>query len=213
MQVNSSTAYGQPGVGPGDGGGYSYDPVTQLIAAAVDPNPSPYTVVNNDVFIEVDASNQNVQVILPAASRAKGQRKRIKRSDATYAAANSVQLITVDGSLIEGLASLSLTAQNALVEVQADGTSWQVIDGQNGAAWGSTGAIAAITVGASPFAYTAQAAGTVVVSGGTVSAITLKRGTPAAISVGETAGVIPVSAGDIVSVTYSAAPTMSLVPR
>jgi hypothetical protein len=213
MQITSATAYGSPGVGPGNGAGYAFDPITQLVAASSDANPSPYNVVNNDVFVEVDASNQNVQLILKAASQTRGQRKRIKRSDATYAAANSVQLVTADGSLIEGLASISLTAQNALVEVQSDGTQWQVIDGQNNASWGAVGAIAAVTVTASPFSYTAQAAGFVVISGGTVSAVTLKRGTPAAISVGETAGIVPVSAGDIVAVTYSVLPTMSFVPR
>lgn len=213
MKVNQSWAYGGADTGPGAGGGYATDPITQLVAAANDANPSPYNVVNNDVFIEVDASSQNVQLILPAASAARGQRKRVKRIDATYAAGNSVQLVTVDGSLIEGLASISLTAQNAVVELQSDGTAWEVIDGGNSAAWGASGAIAAITVTASPFAYTAPSAGTVVLSGGTVSAVTLKRGAPAAISMGETAGVVPVSAGDIVTTTYSVLPTMSFVPR
>lgn len=212
MKINQSWAYGSANAGPGGGGGYANDPVTQLVAAASDPNPSPYSVPANDVFIEVDCSSQNAQLVIPAASRSLGQRKRIKRLDATYAAGNSAQIVPVDGSLIEGLASISLTAQYAIVELQSDGTQWQVIDGANSAAWGHVGAIAAITVGASPFSYTAPAAGTVFVTGGTDSALQLTRGATT-IATGFTDGPVPVSAGDIVKVTYSAAPTMNFVPR
>ncbi|TGB34395.1 hypothetical protein [Burkholderia thailandensis] len=213
MQITQSYAFGAAPVGPGGGGGYAYGSVTKLVAASSDANPAVYNATNNDATIEADVSSQNVQIVVPAASKSLGQIKTIKRIDATYASGNSVSLTTIDGSLVEGLASISLTAQNAVVRIQSDGTQWSILDGQNSAAWGSVGAIAAITVGASPFSYTATSAGTVVISGGTVSAVTLKRGTPAAISVGETGGVVPVSAGDIVTVTYSAAPTMDFVPR
>ncbi|MGS0981013.1 hypothetical protein [Burkholderia glumae] len=213
MQITQSWAYGQKHSGPGAGTGYRNDPVTLLISASSDANPTPYSVLQNDAFIEVDASNQNVQLILPAAAQSLGQRKRIKRVDATYAAANTVSVIDVSGANVEGATTLSLTAQGAVADLISDGTSWQVVGGSNSAAWGSTGAIVAVTVGASPFAYTAPAAGTVLIVGGTVSAVTLKRGTASAVSVGATAGSVPVSAGDIVTVTYSAAPTMSFVPR
>lgn len=215
--ANTKTGLGgsvnQTPVGPGGGQGYVYATVTKVVAASTDPNPYVFTALETDTMIEVDATSQNVQVVLPNATTSQGQYKMVKRSDAAYAAANSVSIVDVAGNNVEGAASQSLTAQNAVFETRSDGAVWQCIGGANSAAWGATGAIASITVGASPYAYTAPAAGTVVVSGGTVSAITLKRGTPAAISVGETAGVIPVSAGDIVTTTYSAAPTMSFVPR
>jgi hypothetical protein len=71
---------------------------------------------------------------------------------------------------------------------------------------------AAITVGGSPFSYTAPFAGTVVVQGGTVSAIALVRqGT--STTTGLTVGVFPVSRGDVVAVTYTGTPTMSFLPR
>jgi hypothetical protein len=213
MKVNASYAFGNNAIGAGAGGGYRNDPVTLLVAAAADANPSPYNVVNNDTFVEVDASSQNVQIILMAASQTLGQRKRIKRSDATYASGNSVQLVTADGSLIEGLASISLTAQNAIIELQSDGTEWQVIDGGNSAAWGSASAIAAIAPGASPYTYTALAAGNVVVTGGTVSNVQLKRGATTIVVDTATNAVVPVSAGDQVITTYSVVPTMSFVPR
>lgn len=214
MQVNQSWAFGNSATGAGAGAGYRNDPVTLLVAAANDANPSPYNVLANDAYVQVDASSQNVQLVLQNAAQCKGQRKRIKRVDATYAAGNSVSIIDVSGANIEGAASLSLTAQNAVIELRSNGTNWVVTDGQNSAAWGATSAIAAITVGASPFSYTAPAAGTVTIEGGTVSAVTLKRGTPAAISVGSATGLlVPVSAGDVIATTYSAAPTMNFVPR
>ncbi|GAC1503714.1 MAG: hypothetical protein NVS1B10_08830 [Candidatus Saccharimonadales bacterium] len=69
-----------------------------------------------------------------------------------------------------------------------------------------------VTVGASPFAYTAPAIGSVIVQGGTVSAITLTHlgGTP--VNIGVTAGVIPVVAGDVVTVTYTVAPNITFIP-
>jgi len=69
-----------------------------------------------------------------------------------------------------------------------------------------------ISVGGSPFAYTVPAYGNVVVQGGTVSAITLTRPGGAAVNIGVTAGIIPVQTGDIVTVTYSVAPTMTFIP-
>ncbi len=67
-----------------------------------------------------------------------------------------------------------------------------------------------ITVGASPYAYTAPDRGAVIVSGGTVSAISMKRINSHATGI--TAGVIPVGRGDILTVTYSVAPTMTFMP-
>lgn len=68
-----------------------------------------------------------------------------------------------------------------------------------------------ITVGTSPFVYTATYAGSVTISGGSVTNTTLTRSSVAVWSVGGTAAdaVIPVRSGDVVTVTYSAAkPTM-----
>lgn len=213
MQITRSTDFGQSPVGPGGGAGYTYEPITKLVAAAADANPSPYVAQNNDFLIEVDASSQNVQVTLQAASGAKGQHKMIKRSDAVFAAANAVTVITADGSLIEGSASQSLNAQNSIMELKSDGTVWQVIGGSNSAAWGHVQPIANIVPGASPYTYTAQAAGSVVVTGGTVSNLQLKRGATTIAIAAASPGVVPVSTGDQVITTYSAAPTMSFVPR
>lgn len=68
--------------------------------------------------------------------------------------------------------------------------------------------LAAVTVGASPFTYVAQDAGRIVVQGGTVSLIELGR-KASFVTLGITAGVIPVSRGDSVRVTYTVLPTMT----
>lgn len=76
---------------------------------------------------------------------------------------------------------------------------------------GSSTAVGAITVGASPFSYTAAAKGTVNLAGGTVTQVALKRG-GVSTNLGGTVGHFPVSAGDMLVITYSAAPTAVFVP-
>jgi hypothetical protein len=72
-------------------------------------------------------------------------------------------------------------------------------------------AVSVITPTGSVFTYTAPYAGSVVVTGGTVSAISIARqGT--SVSTGLTVGVFPVSRYDQVKVTYSGTPTMSFIP-
>lgn len=69
-------------------------------------------------------------------------------------------------------------------------------------------AAVAITAGASPFAYTATYAGSVAISAGTVSAVTLTRAAVVVWSVTASNEIIPVRAGDVITVTYTVAPTM-----
>lgn len=69
-----------------------------------------------------------------------------------------------------------------------------------------------VAVGASPFSYTAAFDGTVVVTGGTVSAISLTRqGT--SVATGITTGLFPLSRLDVLQVTYSGTPVMTFLPR
>lgn len=67
-----------------------------------------------------------------------------------------------------------------------------------------------ITVDISPFSYTAVEPGYVIISGGTVSAIHLLRGTDNLNLTGQK--IIPVSIGDTVVTTYSVLPTMTFIP-
>lgn len=212
-RYDRSIVPGVASIGPGGATGYLFAPVTKIVAAASDPNPYVYTVDQNDGQIEVDASAQNVQIVLPNAARAQGRYLMIKRSDASFASGNSVTIVDAAGNNVEGASSQALTANNAVFETRCDAAVWQCIGGANSAAWGHIQPIAAVTPGASPYTYTAPAAGSVVITGGTVSAIQLKRGTTTITVASASPAVVPVSAGDQVITTYTAAPTMSFVPR
>lgn len=74
-------------------------------------------------------------------------------------------------------------------------------------------AVANVIVGASPFSYTANANGSLIVSGGNVSLITLTRGTDTITIATSTANtvIIPISIGDTVEVTYTVIPTMQFL--
>lgn len=69
-------------------------------------------------------------------------------------------------------------------------------------------AISPVTVGASPFSYTAGASGFLNISGGTVSSTTLTRaGTTITADT-----PVPVANNDVVTITYSVKPTVSFIP-
>lgn len=68
-----------------------------------------------------------------------------------------------------------------------------------------------VTVLASPFAYTAGQAGSLAVSGGTVSAISLTR-SGTTIPTGMTGGTLSLANGDTVTITYAVAPTVNFIP-
>ena len=71
--------------------------------------------------------------------------------------------------------------------------------------------VKSITVGASPFSYVLPFNGQVAVTAGTVSLVSIiRQGTT--VATGLIVGVFPVSRGDTVQVTYSAAPTMTFLP-
>jgi hypothetical protein len=73
------------------------------------------------------------------------------------------------------------------------------------------GPIVALKLDGSPFSYTASQNGSLSVSGGGVSAISVSRANTS-VPVGTTAGLIPLSQGDTVELTYSAAPTVNFLP-
>lgn len=69
-----------------------------------------------------------------------------------------------------------------------------------------------ITPGASPYAYSALVKGSVIVSGGTVSAIAFSRDGTTFYTTGQTAGMFTLNAQDRLRVTYTVLPTMTFVP-
>lgn len=77
-----------------------------------------------------------------------------------------------------------------------------------------TGPAATIAVKSSPFTYVAPQGGTVIVQGGTTTQIQFSRDGNNFFVTGVTAGMLPVSQGDQLVVTYSVGPpTMVFVPR
>jgi hypothetical protein len=77
-----------------------------------------------------------------------------------------------------------------------------------------SGPTAGIVVGSSPFQYTATQGGTVIVNGGSTTQIAYSRDGANFFITGQTAGMFPLSQGDILKVTYPVSvPTMTFVPR
>lgn len=72
--------------------------------------------------------------------------------------------------------------------------------------------LSVVTVGASPFTYQAQGPGVLSVEGGIVSALSLTRA-GISIALGQVAGVVPLGAGDSLTVTYTAVPNIHFIPR
>lgn len=69
-----------------------------------------------------------------------------------------------------------------------------------------------VTVGASPFTYTASSDGLLIITGGTVSLIEYGRNS-IYTATGLTAGVVPVVEGDSVRITYTVLPTVTWVRK
>lgn len=77
-----------------------------------------------------------------------------------------------------------------------------------------TGPTAGITVGSSPYKYTAPQGGSVIVNGGSTTQIAFSRDGANFFITGQTTGMFRLAQGDILQVTYSIAPpTMTFVPN
>ena len=68
----------------------------------------------------------------------------------------------------------------------------------------------AVILGASPTAFKASQRGELLVTGGTVSSITVTRKNT--YTPGGTSGFFPMSPGDIVTITYAVLPTVTFFP-
>jgi hypothetical protein len=74
------------------------------------------------------------------------------------------------------------------------------------------GNVEPVTVGASPYVYSATKRGSMVVSGGTVTLIEFSRDGVTFYDAGTTAGMFQLNAADQLRVTHAGAPTMTFVP-
>lgn len=73
-------------------------------------------------------------------------------------------------------------------------------------------AIHRITPGASPYTYRTQMEGTLSIVGGTMSTLSLTRA-GVSVSLAVSTPMIPLSPGDAVTITYTVAPALKLIPR
>lgn len=69
-----------------------------------------------------------------------------------------------------------------------------------------------IVLGVSPFVFTNDVKGTVIISGGTVSDISFSRNGTTYYTTGEITGMFPLNAQDFLRITYTVLPTAVFVP-
>lgn len=69
-----------------------------------------------------------------------------------------------------------------------------------------------VTLGASPYTYSASVRGSLIVNGGTVSVVEFSRDGVTFYTTGATAGMFALNAADRLRITYAVAPTVTFVP-
>ncbi len=74
------------------------------------------------------------------------------------------------------------------------------------------GNVEPLTVGASPYIYTAPAKGFLIITGGSVSMIEFSRDGNTFYDMGATAGSFPLAASDQLRITHTGAPDVAFVP-
>lgn len=77
----------------------------------------------------------------------------------------------------------------------------------------ATGPAALLTAGPSPYTYKATQGGTLIIQGGTVSLVSFSRDGVTNFNTGQIQGLFPLSQGDLLIITYSAAPNVAFIPR
>ena len=76
-----------------------------------------------------------------------------------------------------------------------------------------SGVVIVVVPGVSPYSYVAGTAGTVILSGGTVSKVEFSRDGVTFYVTGQTSGMFSLSMGDTLRVTYSGVPVMTFAPK
>ena len=110
---------------------------------------------------------------------------------------------TANVSLENGAAVLAICTTNGT----GSNANWALIGNGMSAA---PVAESTVTPSASPYAYTATQYGWMQLNGGTITGLTIARA--GARTLGTTTAAVPMSPGDVLTVTYSTAPTMHFFP-
>lgn len=102
----------------------NFQRVSRLTTFGPEAVTTAYTFKDTDTIdsLQVDATSGGITIKLPASPTG-NQRRRVIKTDA------SVNAVTVsgNGSLINGSATFSLSAQYAFIEVEPTGTSWLIV--------------------------------------------------------------------------------------
>jgi hypothetical protein len=76
-----------------------------------------------------------------------------------------------------------------------------------------TGPVSQLTLQPSPWTYVASAAGSLLISGGSVTQVKFSRDGANFYVTGATAGLFPLAQGDTLQITYTGTPQVLFVPR
>lgn len=180
-----------------------------LLNGAIDDTTSPFQVKGavGNVYIGSDGVLHTIGASLGASINASGNSVLGYSFFQNPASSGGAAFINAQSSTLH----TTLTSG----DLEYNGTHWYFTDStptrhsiQSTLDVTAGQAPSSITVTASPFAYTATYGGSVTVSAGTITSVTLTRASTVVWSSALTADVIPVRAGDVVTVTYTAAPTM-----
>lgn len=99
-------------------------PSTTLITQSIVSKSAAYTATNYDETVLGDATSAGFTITLPAAASVAGKRLRFKKIDST------TNIVLIDGNAsetIDGALTFSLSYQNQELDIQSDGTNWQII--------------------------------------------------------------------------------------
>lgn len=99
-------------------------PRPTLVIVPITFAASPYTVLDPDDVILVDASGGNVEVDLPPAGSHEGRLLSVKKTDAS---GNTVTIDPDGAELIDGSANLVLVLQHEVAGFVSDGTEWWIV--------------------------------------------------------------------------------------
>lgn len=113
--------------------------------------------------------------------------------------------------LLQGNATFAVEQNGRLVQSQQTLAFMRALAREIDAAYADTLAPVVVPATASPMTYTASSRMALHVGGGTVSAVSFKRGaTTLVVGVNQ---LIPMNPGDQVVITYTVAPTITFVSR
>lgn len=141
-----------------------------------------------------------------AANTAQSNAETFATGAANTAQSNAETYAAAQAATAQSNAETYASAQASTAQSNAETYALNQIQGGTGASFAS------VTVGSSPFTYSATAVGHLAIVGGTVTSVEIVRGS-SNVTLSSGPPLVPMDNGDSVVITYSAAPTMTWLPR